>query len=178
MLLSLTENILPFLLSAAISILLSVLRSNCSNRKIANYRNSILVGFIFKILQLALLLGNSIMLLTGNYIYFYFFHFLLSILIVVWYQMGGNQLYIHFKSMMANMIYTTLHFTMLGLFAESYLLGTNLITFANIARYIFIFIVVFYYFYSCDIRRRMKTIKFRGISGEIKKIDLEYHRLL
>lgn len=178
LLLRLPENIFPFLLSAAINILLNLLGSNCSNRKLATYRTSILVGFIFKVLQVSLLLGNSIVLLTGSHVYFHLFHFLLGILMILWYCLGGNQLYIHSTSKMANMGYIALHFTKLGLFAESYFLGTHLFALNNIVRYISIFIVIVYYLYSWDIRRRMETKRLIGNAGEIKEIDIEYHRIL
>jgi hypothetical protein len=177
MLLRLPENIIPYLLSATISILISVLAINCSNRRLATYRTSILIGFIFKILQVALLLSNSIMLLAGSQVYFHLLHFLLGILMVLWYRLGGNRLYIHFTSKMANMGYIALHFSKLGLFAESYFLGTHLFTSANIARYIFVLIVVFHYLHTWDTRRRDTKIS-KGISGEIKEIDLEYHFIL
>lgn len=156
-LLRLPENILLFLLSVIISIFLSVLGSNCSNRKLATYRTSILVGFIFKILQVTLLLGNSIICNVGSHVYFHLFHFSLGILIAVWYGLGGNQLYIHLTLKMANMGYTALHITLLALFAESYILGTYLFAFVNIARYLSVFIVIFYYLYSWDTKKIMEN---------------------
>ena len=154
LIISFTDNILPFLVACFVNVLVCLLADNCTNRKMESYLTSHVGSLVYKLLQIIILLGNSITVVFGMLLYFYIFNFLLATAFIAWYSHFGISLYFHIRPRIITIAHISLYTGIIFLLAERILLEKDFFSFNNILEYCLVFPISFAFWFYMGQRRR------------------------